>query len=70
VKFLSKPSLTVLDAPTWFDARNWAASNLGESDVELAGDHAVADVEIRWVGVDLNGDTRRMQLRKRGGRWR
>ena len=69
VKFLSKPSLTVIESPTWFDARNWATANLGDANVEATGDHAVPDIQIRWQGVDINGGTRRLQVCKRGGRW-
>jgi hypothetical protein len=68
----ASPTATLtIEAPTWHSARQYALSQLGENiSVERVADDAVPDVHLRYVGVDLNGDTRRMQVRKRGGRWR
>lgn len=67
---VSGTTTLILESPTYFDAKSHAASILENPTVELTGEHAVADVELRWVGVDLNGGHRRLEIRKRGGKWR
>jgi hypothetical protein len=61
----------VIEAPTWFDARNVAASMFGEGpDVLKYEGLEHTHIEARWKGVEVNGGQRLLEIREmKEGAW-